>query len=355
MTAPPAARLPETVAVIGGGAMGTCCAKLIAENGHRVRLWVRTAEQADALRRDRENRRLLPGVRLPENLAVTADVAEAADGADRLLIAVPTKYLRDCLAGLAPSLPAGVPALSVVKGIEFGTFRRPSEIIRETLGDRPVTALGGPCHAEEAANRLPASVVAASDGLPGDGPADGPANGLVGGPSDADAVQRLMNSDRFRVYTNHDLVGVELAGALKNVIAVAAGICDGLGLGDNSKSALITRGAAEIARFGATFGADPTTFAGLAGIGDLITSCVSRHGRNRAVGERLGRGEPASAVTGDLLQVAEGVNTVRSVLPLAEKAGVRMPICREVHAVLFEGKPAADTVDALMTRPPGGE
>ncbi|MFH5805888.1 NAD(P)H-dependent glycerol-3-phosphate dehydrogenase [Alienimonas sp. DA493] len=338
MTAPPAPSPLETVAVIGAGAMGTCCAKLIAENGHRVRLWARTPEHAEAIWRKGENRRLLPGVRLPDSLEVTADAARAADGADRLLIAVPTKYLRDCLTDLAPQLPAGVPALSVVKGIEFGSFRRPSEIVRETLGDRPVTALGGPCHAEEAAKRLPASVVAASDT-----------------PGDAEAVQRLMNSDRFRVYTNDDLVGVELAGALKNVIAVAAGICDGLGLGDNSKSALITRGAAEIARFGAAFGADPQTFAGLAGIGDLITSCVSQHGRNRAVGERLGRGEPASAVTEDQPKVAEGVNTVRSVLPLAEERGVRMPVCREVYAVLFEHKPAADTVDALMTRPPGGE
>ena len=329
--------------MLGGGAMGTCCAKLLAENGHRVRLWVRNPEHADALRAHRENRRLLPGVALPDELEVTADAAAAADGADRLLIAVPTKYLRDCLTALAPHLPPGVPALSVVKGIEFGTFARPSQIVRETLGDRPVTALGGPCHAEEAANRLPASVVAASDDCTDEGTGD------------AVAVQRLMNSDRFRVYTNGDLVGVELAGALKNVISVAAGICDGLGLGDNSKSALITRGAAEIARFGAAFGADPTTFAGLAGIGDLITSCVSQHGRNRAVGERLGRGEPAEAVTGDSLKVAEGVNTVRSVLPLAERAGVRMPVCREVHAVLFEGKPAADTVDALMTRPPCGE
>ena len=334
----PPPRRPETVAVLGGGAMGTCCAKLIAENGHAVRLWVRTPDHAAALRRDRENRRLLPGVRLPEGLAVTHDPAAAADGATRLLVAVPTKYLRDCLAGLAPHLPAGVPALSVVKGIEFGSFARPSQIVRETLGDRPVAALGGPCHAEEAANRLPASVVVASQDA-----------------ADAVGVQALLNSDRFRVYTNDDLIGVELAGALKNVVAVAAGICDGLGLGDNSKSALITRGAAEIARFGAAFGARPETFAGLAGVGDLITSCVSRHGRNRSVGERLGRGEPASSVTGDSGKVAEGVNTVRSVLPLAGERGVRMPVCREVHAVLFGGKPVAETVDALMTRPPGEE
>ena len=327
----------ETVAVLGAGAMGTCCAKLITENGHRVRLRCRTAEQADAVREARENPRL-PGVRLPDGLTLTDSAAEAVAGADRLLVAVPTKHLRDYLRSLAPLLPDGTPAISVVKGIEFGTFKRPSEVIRETLGDRPVTALGGPCHAEEAACRLPASVVAASDDE-----------------EDAAAVQALMNSDRFRVYTNADLAGVELAGALKNVIAVAAGICDGLGLGDNSKSALITRGSAEIARFGAAFGADPLTFAGLAGIGDLITSCVSKHGRNRAVGEALGRGEPPTNFTGDLPKVAEGVNTVRSVLPLAAEADVRMPVCREVYAVLFEGKPVAETVDALMTRPPTGE
>ena len=336
MSIPTTARR-QTVAVLGAGAMGTCCAKLIAENGHRVRLRCRTAGHATAVREAGENPRL-PGVPLPPGVTVTDDAAAALDGADRLLVAVPTKHLRSYLAGLAPLVPPGVPAVSVVKGIEFGTSGRPSEVIRGTLGDRPVTALGGPCHAEEAARRLPASVVAASDD-----------------PGDAAAVQALMNSDRFRVYTNDDLAGVELAGALKNVIALAAGICDGLGLGDNSKSALVTRGSAEIARFGTAFGADPQTFAGLAGIGDLITSCVSRHGRNRAVGEALGRGEPAGRFTGDLPQVAEGVNTVRSVLPLAERHGVRMPICREVFAVLFEDKPAADTVDALMTRPPTGE
>ena len=331
-------RTGTRVAVLGGGAMGTCCAAVLADNGVPTTLWTRDPANAADLRDRRENARLLPGVRLHELIDVTADPAAALRDADRLVVAVPTKFLRAALAALAPHVPAGVPAVSVVKGIEFGTFTRPSEVIRDVLGPRPVTVLGGPCHAEEAARRCPSSVVAASDDA-----------------ADAEAVQTLFTTDRFRVYTNADPVGVELAGALKNVIAIAAGICDGLELGDNAKSALMTRGLAEVGRFGAAFGADPATFAGLAGVGDLITSCVSGHGRNRRVGERLGRGESPDAVLADLPAVAEGVNTVRSVLPLAERHGIDLPIAREVHAVLFESKPPAASIDDLMTRPPKGE
>ena len=328
----------ERVAILGGGAMGTCCAAVLAENGVPTALWTRDPAIAADMRDRRENARLLPGVPLHKSIDITADPADALRGATRVVAAVPTKFLRDALAALAPHVPAGVPAVSVVKGIEFGSFTRPGEVIRAALGPRPVTVLGGPCHAEEAARRCPSSVVAASDD-----------------PRDAEAVQALFTTDRFRVYTNADPVGVELAGALKNVIAIAAGICDGLELGDNAKSALMTRGLAELGRFGAAFGADPATFAGLAGVGDLITSCVSRHGRNRGVGERLGRGEPPAAVLADLPAVAEGVNTVRSVLPLAERHGIEMPISREVHAVLFEAKPPAASIDDLMNRPPREE
>jgi glycerol-3-phosphate dehydrogenase (NAD(P)+) len=239
---------------------------------------------------------------------------------------------------VAASIPAGVPVVSVIKGIESGTLSRPSMIMSETLGPRPVIVLSGPCHAEEAARRLPASLVAASE--------------------DADwavRVQDAFTTDRFRVYTNRDVIGVEVAGALKNVIAIAAGISDGLGYGDNAKSALMTRGIVEMMRFGVALGAQPTTFWGLAGIGDLITTCVSPHGRNRRVGERLARGETLAAISTEMTGVAEGVSTCPAVIGLASKHGVEMPIATEVHRVLFEGKDPVEATDSLMQRPPKSE
>lgn len=327
------------ITILGAGGMATACAVVLAERADSVvTIWARSPDCARDMSATRENRRLLPGVRIPPSVEITADVTLATSEADLLIAAIPTAFLRSALQVISPQLPAGVPVLSVIKGLENETFARPSQIIRDVLGERSVAALGGPCHAEEAARRLPTSVVVASEDS-----------------SLADIVQSLFTTDRFRVYTNRDLAGVELAGALKNVIAIAAGICDGLGYGDNAKSALITRGLAEMTRFGRALQADERTFFGLAGLGDLITTCVSPHGRNRSVGMRLGRGERLGEILASMTAVAEGVATARSIHDLARERGIEMPIAREVHAVLFEGKSPAAATDSLMQRPPRGE
>ena len=327
------------ITILGSGAMATACSILLAEHeGQAVSLWARNPQHARDMARQRENRRLLPGVRLPDGLEITSDIDQAACGAEYLVVAIPTKFLRSALQQLAPHLTDDRPVISVVKGLENETFMRPSEIIAEVLGSRAVVALSGPSHAEEISRRLPASVVAASGDL-----------------ALAKEVQRMFNTDRFRVYTNLDIVGVELAGALKNVIAIAAGICDGLRFGDNAKSALMTRGLVEMTRFGTAMGAEPATFAGLAGMGDLITTCISRYSRNRMVGERLGKGEALKDILAGMQAVAEGVTTTRSVFELAEQKGIEMPISAEVYAVLFNNKPIADAIESLMLRPPRGE
>ncbi len=323
------------VTVLGGGAMGTGCSVLLSERPDcTVALWLRNPAEAADLARSRENRRLLPGVRIPAAVTITADVAQAAAGADLFVVAIPTAWLRQALAPLAPHIPPGRPVVSVVKGIENDTFLRPSEIIREVLGERDVAALCGPSHAEEFTRRLPASVVVAGSN-----------------PALLNDVQTLFTTDRFRVYTNRDIVGVELAAALKNVIAIAAGICDGLRYGDNAKAALLTRGIVEMSRFGVALGAEPATFYGLAGIGDLITTCYSGYGRNRRVGERLGQGANLSDVLAEIHGVAEGVTTCRSVYGLAQKHGIDMPITAEVYRVLYEGKSPEAATASLMMRP----
>ncbi len=328
----------KRVAVLGAGGMGTALACLLAGAADRVTLWGRDRERARTIQDARENHRHLPGCPLPDAVVATADAGEAVDGAELLLVAIPTAYLRSTLATIAPFTPAGVPALSVVKGIEFQTFALPSRIIVEALGPRAVAVLSGPSHAEEFARGLPASVVVAG--------ADAPLNRQV---------QHALNRGRFRVYTNPDAVGVELAGALKNILGVAAGICEGLGFGDTATAALLTRGLVEIRRLGVALGAQGDTFYGLAGMGDVITTCFSPFGRNRAVGVRIGRGERLSEVLASTNSVAEGVFTTRSVHALAAQRGVDMPITDEVHRILFEDKPPLDALTDLMLRPPREE
>ncbi|MEZ6056816.1 MAG: NAD(P)H-dependent glycerol-3-phosphate dehydrogenase [Planctomycetaceae bacterium] len=321
--------------ILGCGAMGTACAILLAEKpGQRVTMWSPFESDIQDLEAHHENRKFLPGVTIPSSVTFSADIATAVDEADFLVVAIPTRFLRKTLESITDSLIRNRPVISVVKGLEHDTFSRPSQIVEETLGARTVVVLSGPSHAEEIARKLPASVVAAS-----------------GDVAMAKQVQEMFSNDHFRVYTNQDPIGVELSGALKNVIAIAAGICDGLGYGDNAKSALMTRGIVEMSRFGAALGAEPTTFAGLAGIGDLITTCISPHGRNRAVGERLGKGETLEQILSTMAAEAEGVNATGAVYHLAEQRGIEMPITQQVYAVLFEGKsPVAATQD-LMDRP----
>ncbi|MCA1686466.1 MAG: NAD(P)-dependent glycerol-3-phosphate dehydrogenase, partial [Planctomycetia bacterium] len=300
-----------------------------------VQLWARDPERAAGLSRARENLRHLPGVALPDNVGVTPNACDASAAADLIVVAVPSAFLRETLVSVADRLPPDVPVLSVVKGIENQTFARPSRIIVDSLGPRPVAVLSGPSHAEELARGLPASVV-------------------VAGEDEALclAVRDALNQGMFRVYTNPDALGVELAGALKNILGIAAGVCDGLGLGDNAKAALLTRGLVEIARFGVDLGARPSTFSGLAGVGDVITTCFSTHGRNRAVGERIGRGEPLETVLAGMVNVAEGVPTTRSVHDQARGRGVDVPITDELYEILFRDKPPRAALNDLMVRAP---
>ena len=319
--------------------MATACSIVLAEHPEQsVCMWGRTPEFVREMCDSRENSRLLPGVRIPDSIKITNTIEEAVDGATMLVLAIPTKYLRKGLDDIRQALPADVPLVSVIKGIENDTFLRPSQIIAEVLGNDRVVVLGGPSHAEEIARRLPATLVAAS------------------AKTDlAERVQRVFTTDRFRVYTNSDVVGVELAGALKNVVAIAAGICDGLGYGDNAKSALLTRGLVEMTRFGTELGADAETFAGLAGMGDLITTCTSRHSRNRFVGEQLGRGQTLQQILDTMNAVVEGITTTRSVRGIAADRGIDMPITQQVGRVLFDGVSAEEATRELMMRPPRPE
>src|SRR5215204_5246027 len=325
--------MATTLAVLGDGAWGTAVAILLARNpDHRVRLWSARRENGELLQARRENVRFLPGVPIPPEVELTTEPAAAVAGADLWVTAIPTVYLRPTLGRFGSLARPGTPVVSLTKGIELDTFRRPSEIIAESLGTDRVVALSGPSHAEEVSRGMPTSVVVAGS--------DGELTAWA---------QGCFSTDRFRVYTNPDLVGVELAGALKNVIGIAAGICDGLGFGDNAKAALLTRGVVEMTRFGVALGAEPATFAGLAGVGDLITTCFSAHGRNHRVGERLARGE----VVADVLagpQVAEGVATSRSVYERCRRTDLDAPIMTAVYQVLHEQKPPPAAVQELMTR-----
>jgi glycerol-3-phosphate dehydrogenase (NAD(P)+) len=319
-------------AILGSGAWGTAIGILLAQaESHRVRLW--SARNAAELNKRRENVPLLPGVAIPEAVEITGDASHAIADADLLIAAVPTVYMRLTLQPLAEKVSRDVPVLSLAKGVENETFLRPTQIIADLWGSTRLAVLSGPSHAEEVSRGLPASLVAASDDL-----------GL------ARWVQRRFSGERFRVYTNTDIVGVELAGALKNVMAIAAGISDGLGFGDNAKAALLTRGLVEMARFGVALGAEQATFVGLAGLGDLITTCFSPHGRNRRVGRRLAAGESLDAIVHSSHMVAEGVYTTHSVRDRAAQLGIEMPIVNEVFRVLYENKPPLRAVSDLMLR-----
>jgi glycerol-3-phosphate dehydrogenase (NAD(P)+) len=325
--------------VIGDGGWGTTLAMLLARRGVPTVLWCHAPVQCEELRARRENTRFLPGVKLPNSLAFSADPFSAAEGADLVVSAVPTQFLRSVAERFEDAMPGTAAFVSATKGLEVETLEPPSQILRDVLGLSEVCILTGPSHAEEVARGLPASVVAAAHDK-----------------SIALRVQAAFNGETFRVYTHSDPVGAELAGALKNVIAIAAGISDGLGLGDNAKSALVTRGMMEMARYGVGRGGKLETFFGLAGIGDLVTTCFSQHSRNRSVGEAIGRGETLQAVLARMNMVAEGVWTTKALFgPEAETEGVSLPIAEQVHAVLFENKSPREAVLDLMRREPSEE
>ena len=326
----------KRAAIIGDGAMGTLASLLLSHNGVACSLWSAFEEQAADLQRHRENRRFLPGFPLPKSLKISTEAQAVTNGAELVVLAVPSRHLRKVLAGLKDALPPEVPYVSVVKGIEAGTLRRPSQIVADVLGRR---RLVGPCLSHEVASRLPATVVVASDDA-----------------AAAREAQAAFATPWFRVYTSEDMAGLELGGALKNIIAIAAGICDGLELGNNAKAALITRGLVEMTRLGAKLGAKRETFAGLAGLGDLVTTCMSSLSRNHHVGEEIGRGRRLDDILEEMGRVeAEGVETTRSAAALAAQHNVEMPITQEVYAVLFQDKPAPDGLADLMSRAPKQE
>ena len=320
------------IAVIGAGAWGTTMAIHLAENGHDVVLWSRDAERAALMQECRENERYLKSFRFPDNLTVTAD---SITRADIIVGGIPTQYMRDTFGAMRDTLPRA-PFVSLSKGIELRTGLLPTQIYAEVMGGDVSTAvLTGPCIAREVALHEPTAAVIAGDS--------------------SAMLQRAFNSATFRVYTSDDRVGAELGAALKNIMGIAAGIVDGMELGDNTKATLLTRGIVEIARLGVMLGGQLSTFNGLAGFGDLFTTCVSPHGRNRGLGERIGRGDSLDTILSEMKSVAEGVPTTKAVLELAQKHGCEMPITEALYRTLFEGVPASDSIRILMTRDPRTE
>ena len=321
------------IAVLGAGSWGTALALLLSGNGQRVTLWGHNAVHLEQLAREHENRAYLPGVPLPPELAFSGELDRLA-GCDLVLVVTPSKALREVASRLSTvALRPDALLLSCTKGVERGSGLRMSEILGECLPGHPLAVLSGPSHAEEVARRMPTAVVL--------GCAD---------EASAQRLQQALSAPWFRAYTNDDLIGVELGGALKNIFALAAGVSDGLGLGDNSKAALVTRGLAELVRLGAALGGRPDTFQGLGGLGDLIVTCFSRHSRNRAVGERLGRGESLPSIVASMNMVAEGVPTTYSAYECARRLAVPTPIIDQIRALLEGAIAPRAALHALLTR-----
>lgn len=329
------------ISVLGAGSWGTTLALVLIGNGHDVTLWCYTSEQAELMRERHENPEFLPGVPLPPNLKTTSDLLAASDHRDMIVAAVPSQYLRSVIAKIAHLDLGRTVICNVAKGIENSTLMTMSEVLLEVLQHERkenLAILSGPSHAEEVSRQIPTAVVAASFRE-----------------KTSKIVQDAFTTNYFRVYVNDDIRGVELGGSLKNVIAIAAGISDGAGFGDNTKAAIMTRGIYEITRLGVKLGAQPRTFAGLSGMGDLIVTCMSHHSRNRYLGEQVGKGRKLKDVLDEMVMVAEGVATAKSVRDLEKKYEIDLPIMTEVHQVLFEDKdPQKATID-LMTSHSKGE
>ncbi len=331
----------RSVAVVGAGSWGTALARLLARKGHRVSLWAREPEVVQEIRELRENRTFLPGARVPDSLEVSSDLVEVVAGKPMVVSVVPSQFVGDVFGAMAGELDPAAQVVSASKGIEVSTGRRMDEVFSDILTDEQVhrlTFLSGPSFAAEVAEDVPTAVVVASRSSQA-----------------ALSAQDAFQTEYFRVYTNPDVLGVEMAGALKNVVALAAGAVAGMELGHNTLAALITRGLAEITRLGVAMGADPATFSGLAGMGDLVLTCTGALSRNRTVGYRIGKGESLAEILASMKGVAEGVRTVQAVQDLAREAGVEMPISHEVHAILWEGKAARDAIRDLMLRVPRPE
>jgi len=323
----------SVVSIIGAGSWGIALSILLTNNGHQVRLWSRFPDEIEILRREREAQDKLPGVKIPDSVVLTADMKACLEKHDFVVIVVPSQTVRENAKLLAPYLAGNDIVVLCSKGIEEGTGKRLSQVILEEIPDVRVVALYGPSHAEEVAVGIPTTVVSASPDKEA-----------------AMSVQDLFMSPCFRVYTSSDIIGAEIGAALKNVIALCAGISDGLGYGDNSKAALMTRGITEIARLGRAMGAKPTTFSGLTGIGDLIVTCTSRHSRNWQAGNLIGKGYTPEEATARVKMVVEGISAAKAAKKLMDKYNISMPICLEAYRILFEGKDCRKAVYDLMTR-----
>ena len=320
------------VTVLGGGSWGTALSAHLVRAGHAVRLWVREAALAREIAERHENTRYLPGVTLPEEIAASSDLASSLDGAAFVLVVIPSEFCRGLYRRLAPLLPKDSEVVSATKGLELDTFLRMSEVAAEEMPDRPVSVLCGPSFALEVAQGQPTAVVVAARDL-----------------AKAEAAQRMLSTQALRAYSSDDVVGAELAAALKNVIAIAAGIVDGLGYGQNTQAALITRGLAEMTRLSVALGGRPETLSGLAGLGDLVLTCTGGLSRNRRLGQALGAGKTLDEARATTPMVAEGVRTTLAACALAERTGTDMPIATEMKEVLYRGKaPRAAVLDLMM-------
>jgi len=321
------------ITIIGDGGWGTALGLLLHQKGHVVTIWGPFPDYLDEVRARRENTRYLPGIDVPVGIVWTADVDEATRQAEAFVLAVPSQFYADVCRRFQGGIATDVPVVSVTKGLCAATHRRMSEIAAEILRHETVVVLSGPSHAEEVSRGLPTAVVAAAHNR-----------------QHAEFFQRLFAGPRFRVYTSGDPAGVELGGAVKNVIAIAVGVSDGLGFGDNTRAALMTRGLAEMTRLASSMGAQPETLAGLSGVGDLIVTCTSRHSRNRGVGERLGRGEKIDRILAGMQMVAEGVWNSRIIRSLARERGVEMPITEQVYGFCYDQLDPQQALEALMNR-----
>ncbi len=323
----------KNITVLGSGSWGTALSWLLHKNSHKVILWSFSKEEAENIIKERENKAFLPDVVLSEDIQITSDIQQSVHGAEIIVLAVPSRFVRETIKKFAPFLKKEQIIVNVSKGFDEEKLMRLSEVISEEAPLCKVAVLSGPSHAEEVSRGIPTTCVASSLDI-----------------EVAKQVQDIFMNDVFRVYTNTDLIGVELGGALKNVIALAAGISDGLGFGDNTKAALMTRGMAEMVRLGVAMGADPLTFGGLAGVGDLIVTCTSMHSRNRRAGILIGKGKGLEETLSEIKMVVEGVNTAKAAYLLSLKYGVEMPITSEINKALYQGKNPKDAVYYLMTR-----
>ena len=325
----------KNISVIGDGGWGTTLAVHLAKNRHAVKLWGPFPSYIRQISKSRINTKFLPGVRLARNIKLTENLADALEKSDVIIFAVPSQYASGVLRQIKKTKVNlfGTIFLSVTKGIEPTKLLRISEIIRKELGNIPLAVLSGPTIAIEVACGIPSTAVVASSNL-----------------KTAKKVQAIFNSSNFRIYTNTDVIGVELGGSIKNIIAIACGVCDGLGFGSNTKAAILTRGLAEMARLGKALGAKQQTFSGLTGLGDLVTTCVSPNSRNRSVGEKLGKGKSIKAIMSSMEMIAEGVETVKAVHKLSRKYNVSMPITTEIYNIIHRNKKPLKAVSDLMKR-----